>query len=201
MQKPRPADASQLGMSHLPAGFFTLSADAARWGDYGITLFHGDAAEEVSRIGPFVPPLAAPYSGELIVTAEFREVLKREFKGLRFRRAKLSHAVRLDWHLWDETADAPKKYPPDFEPEGYLDGKHDVKLARSMPELWALVLPRVALEGPWPHALQRVRGWEIVIASREMKKFITAQPFSAWFEFKPLAVFLRAVERHRRERW
>ena len=186
-------------MSHSPIGFFTLSGRGARWGDYGSVLFHGEAAEEVARVGPFVPPLAAP-GHELIVTDAFRDVLKRTFTGLRFRRAKLSHVVRLDWHEWDQTAAAPEAYPPDGEPEAYLEGKHDAKLARSMPALWALVLPRVDLEGPWPYALQRVRGSEIIIASREMKKFIVTQPFGAWFTFKPLALFLRAVRRHQRAR-
>lgn len=181
-------------MANAAAGLFVMRGQAARWGDYGITLFHGEAAEEVGRTGPFVPPLAAPYGGELIVTAEFRAALKASFQGLRFRRAKLNHVVRLDWHLWNEKAKDPKQYPPDGGPEAYLEGKHDAKLARSMPELCALVLPSVPFEGPWPHAVQRVRGYGQVIVSREMKKFIASHPYADWFHFKPLSVFLREVQ-------
>ena len=103
---------------------------------------------QLERTGPFVPPISFPGPGNIVVTDAVKQQLEASgFLGFAFRPVRLARIVRLDWHLWDLKAKAPKRYPSGGEPEGYvLDRTHSPELAREMAPLWEMVLQTGARE-------------------------------------------------------
>jgi len=118
------------------------------WGDYWDILVNGmafrgpDADEplELERSGPFVPPITFPMS-ELIVDDECKRRLSISgLTGFEFRRVIKKKIVSINWHEWDWTAEDPRKYPSQGEPENYIDArKHSEKIASQLGDLWELI--------------------------------------------------------------
>jgi len=125
---------------------YSLRQIESMWGDYGDVLISGmwggvDGVGQLQRTGPFVPPISFPCMGDIVVTNESRRLLESSgLTGFSFRPVTKEHIVRLDWHLWDQTADEPKEYPDGGEPEGYLlDRPHSPEVAALMGDLWSVM--------------------------------------------------------------
>jgi hypothetical protein len=92
------------------------------WGDYGDVLIGGyyrrddNGTVQLHRAGPFLPPLSIPWSSvggpRVIVSDEFRnDLMDAGFNELEFRSTIKNRIIRLDWHSWNRTANAPPEYP------------------------------------------------------------------------------------------
>jgi hypothetical protein len=131
------------------ATVYELGMESHRWGDYGNVLYHGqgrrgeDGLIELSRTGPFVPPLTFPYSYIPVVTTAFRAALEQSgLSGVDFQPVRKKHIVRYQWHLWDQKARNPQQYPANGEPEEYISERHhDEETARALGDLWELHPP------------------------------------------------------------
>jgi hypothetical protein len=130
---------------------YRMEGGRTPWGDYGRILMQGMSAHlgrdasgaiQLERTGPFVPPISFPGIGDVIVTDALKKELEASgLSGFSFRAVRLARIVKLDWQLWDMKAKAPKEYPSEGEPEGYiLDRKHSPELAGKMAPLWEMVL-------------------------------------------------------------
>jgi hypothetical protein len=123
------------------------------WGDDGDMLLSGmtahldreDGLLQLERTGPLVPPIAitgidATGYSQIVVTEEFKSLLETtDLCGARFLPVIKRHIVRLDWQLWDQTADEPAEYPDSGEPEDYILARpHDQAVADQMGALWEL---------------------------------------------------------------
>lgn len=135
-------------MSDVPGPFWRLKGPQI-WGDYGDVLFGGlfddpmrtDERINLTRSGPFVPPIFVLESKEVIVTDAFAKLMEQEGIHSRFREVNLTKVVRIPWETWDSDKDLPKKPPPDLEPENYLlKGRHSPDTASQMERLWEVVL-------------------------------------------------------------
>ena len=61
---------------------------------------------EISRTGPYVPPITFPGIGDVIVTDEFkRRIETSDLKGFSFRPVLKKRIVNLEWHKWDPKKD------------------------------------------------------------------------------------------------
>jgi hypothetical protein len=139
-----------------PAELYRLESPKVPWGDYGHILVHSmtgctaqdTASPKLQRTGPFVPPISFPGLGCIVVTTAIRRELEDSgLTGFSFIPAIKSVIVRVDWHEWDLLADEPPFHPEGGEPEDYItEDKHSPELARSMPDLWRLVLAGGASE-------------------------------------------------------
>lgn len=127
---------------------YGLSWGETPWGDYGHILYHGMShwrdsrrkALPLERTGPFVPPIFFPSYGNVVLTDAFkRKVQAQEFVGATFKRVQKKKIVKLNWHEWDLTAREPDRFPPENEPENYIDRrKHNEEISRQIGELWEL---------------------------------------------------------------
>lgn len=130
--------------------YYILKRPPFRWGDYGDVLAHGfggidEGVCRLQRTGPFVPPLTMP-SCDVIVTDPIRHDLERSaLTGFSFVPVVKAKVVELPWHEWDAESPEPDEYPPNGEPEEYIDGgEHSPAAAAALGELWALAIPEVA---------------------------------------------------------
>ena len=137
------------------AEFYRMVAPKVPWGDFGSILVHGMTSysapdtrpPELLRAGPFVPPISFP-TFCVVVTEVVRNEL--EFSGLTgfsFIPAIKKVTVSINWHEWDLLGEEPQFYPNEGEPENYIsEEEHSAELAKHMPDLWRLVIPRGAKE-------------------------------------------------------
>jgi hypothetical protein len=129
--------------------FYVLRSPDAPWGDYGDILTHGMSAHlsraggriQLERTGPFMPPITFPGIGDVVVTDQVRKLVEAQrFTGVSFRPVVKARIVRVDWHLWDRTAEEPETYPSSGEPEDYiLRGRHSAEASRAIGRLWEMV--------------------------------------------------------------
>lgn len=143
-------------MSDSDRGHFLymLSSPLYPWGDYGDILMAGmtshlereDGRLQLERTGPFVPPIALPGIGEIVVTDAFRSALEASgLSGMHFQPVIKTRIVRLNWEAWDATAPEPQEYPDTGEPEDYiLLRPHDADLSAQMGDLWEICLEQHA---------------------------------------------------------
>ncbi|MEW6279479.1 MAG: hypothetical protein AB1758_12690 [Candidatus Eremiobacterota bacterium] len=131
--------------------FYMLEKPAHPWGDFHDILMHGRALRQegtlhLERTAPFVPPISQPNPGDLVVTDEFRRMLKVSgLQGLAFRAVVKRRIVLSDWHNWDPHASWPEVFPRESEPEGYLlDSPHSEALSDQLGDLWEVVLEDTA---------------------------------------------------------
>lgn len=130
---------------------YILRASPVPWGDYGRVLVHGvssrlprvDGVIQLERTGPFVPPIAFPGLGEVIVTGAFRSALESSgLSGLNFGPVTVATAVRLHWETWNRAERLPPVLPSSREPEDYVQPElHDPACARELGTLWELQAP------------------------------------------------------------
>jgi len=98
---------------------------------------------QLERTGPFVPPIAFPSLGEVIVTGAFRSVLESSrLSGLNFGPVAVATAVRLHWETWNRAERLPPVLPPSEEPQDYVQPElHDPDCAREIGTLWEIEAP------------------------------------------------------------
>jgi hypothetical protein len=146
------------------------------WGDYGESLINASSSRrvwgtrplQISRIGPYVPPLFRSGTNFLVVNDVKRRMEAEHPFPVTFRPTFYEHVHRLDWHKWDTSADAPARYPAGGEPEDYYWQSMPPRwwprwarrlssssIARKMPRAWEMVPPvkectvkRLDLDGP-----------------------------------------------------
>lgn len=175
---------------------YRLEGQSPDWGDYGRILQHGMSAHlerdafdriQLERTGPYVPPITFPGSGDVIVTLALRAAVEASgLSGFAFREVILARIVRLDWHLWDLTADEPRELPEGGEPEGYvLDHPHDPHLAEQIGPLWEVDLgigAEAVIETPDPRVSWKynvhlvsgsITGLDIFRASQTGRSFVS----------------------------
>ncbi len=79
------------------------------------------------------------------------EMEAQGFNGMTFRPVVMARIVRLEWHLWDKSAEEPEAYPESGEPEDYiLQLEHSSEVSRAMGQLWEVVptgVPGLQLRG------------------------------------------------------
>jgi hypothetical protein len=184
------------------------------WGDYGDVLIsgyyrrEGDGPVELHRAGPFLPPLSMPWSSvggwRVIVSDEFRtELMEAEFNELEFRSANKSRIIRLEWHLWNRSADAPPQYPDEGEPENYIwEQPHDESAANKMPDAWELIIPvssvtyqddpeddgarlMVMENREYPRWFRTRKEWGPVVVSPSVRDWLESR-IPEWVRFEPL---------------
>lgn len=184
------------------------------WGDYGDVLISGyyrreeDGPVQLHRAGPFLPPLSMPWSSvggnRVIVSDEFRtELMKAEFNELNFRSALKSRIVRLDWHLWNSSADVPPEYPANGEPENYIwEQPHDESTANEMSDAWELLFPvssvtyendpddegtslMVMEKREYPRWFLTRKEWGDVVVSPPVRDWLESR-IPDWVRFEPL---------------
>jgi hypothetical protein len=122
------------------------------WGDYGDVLVNGFVKNnldrragkslELSRTGPFMPPITFPGAmvPVVVVSDRFRQEMSPSGLGeLQFRPVLKDHIVELHWEQWNRKS-SPLTYPEGGEPEDYLSAPHSPKAAEALGELWELVL-------------------------------------------------------------
>ena len=135
--------------------FYILEEPESFWGDYSDTLMHGMASHSeglydgpllLYRTGPWVPPVSFPGIGDVVVTEEFKSKMEGSgLKGFAFRPVIKKHIVRLDWHMWDKTADDPPQFPNSGEPEDYIEERpHSTELADELGPMWEVVIEESA---------------------------------------------------------
>jgi hypothetical protein len=137
------------------ADFYRLTRPKMPWGDYGSILIQGmtdcwlqdSRSPNLSRTGPFVPPISFP-TFCVVVTEEIRrEIESSGMTGFSFTPAIKKVITPIDWHEWDLFSDEPQFYPDGGEPESYVSAaQHSPELAKRMPNLWRLVISPGAAE-------------------------------------------------------
>jgi hypothetical protein len=125
-----------------------------RWGDYGDILQHGMTAHLgrqngrlcLERTGPFMPPITFPGICDVVVSSACRRLLKESgLSGFTFKQVNKARIVKLLWHEWDLTADAPEEYPESGEPEDYILARRPSdRVAEQMGDIWELRVPVTA---------------------------------------------------------
>ena len=139
-----------------PQTKFYLLSGPDYWGDYGHVLIQGYADDreqsngvlEVSRTGPFMPPITFPRSGEdqIVVTDEFRKELEAAQIGrLSFRMVIKKLVVEIPWQDWDLSAVYPEELPDSGDPDDYLDRRHSPQAADALGDLWQVILNEGAI--------------------------------------------------------
>jgi hypothetical protein len=133
---------------------YVLGSPPYSWGDYGNILVAGmtshlereDGRLQLERTGPFVPPIALPGIGEIVITDVLRSALEASgLSGMHFQSVIKTRIVRLNWEAWDATAPEPQEYPDTGEPEDYiLLRPHDADLSVQMGDLWEICLEQHA---------------------------------------------------------
>lgn len=115
------------------------------WGDYGSVLMGGTASIgedgiQLSRVGPFVPPISLPRLavGTLLVVAGSCKEQLPEYDHQLITKSKV---VSLDWHKWPES-NRPRVYPPSDEPIHYITRlAHCDAASQAMGDVYAVELP------------------------------------------------------------
>jgi hypothetical protein len=130
---------------------YILRAGPVPWGDYGRVLVQGisrrlprvDGVIQLERTGPFVPPIAFPSLGDVVVTGAFRSALESSgLSGLNFAPVTVATAVRVHWGTWSRAERLPPVLPPSGEPEDYVQlALHDPDCAREIGTLWEVEAP------------------------------------------------------------
>ncbi len=133
------------------AAFFELRKPRHIWGDYGRILQHGMADHlrrdtlgrlQLERTGPYIADVTFPHLAIIVTDAMKARMQAGPFASIEFAPVHKARIVRLDWHLWDQTAGQPAEYPPGNEPENYILGRrHSPALADQLGPLWEVVLP------------------------------------------------------------
>jgi hypothetical protein len=155
---------------HTMSDYFAIQPIRYAWGDYGDILVNGLAetkpdAVEVSRAGPFVPPLTRPFAHVIVTDSLRRELESSGLTGIGFAEVRYAKVVRIDWHTWRRDAAEPEFYPETGEPEDYvLEGGHDPALPEQMPRLWKLNVPStpaLQFKNSWTFHADRHPGTDI----------------------------------------
>lgn len=158
--------------------------------------FLGDKILEVTRVGPFVPPISFPF-GEMLVTEALKADITAAFPDIAFRPTAYGKVTKIEWRSWDLTAEEPAKYPADGEPENYVErGKHNPDIAADMPALWAIdVQPRPELQMEGTQALFHneipdsdiFRTFYLLFASERLAKFLLER-VGQWVDCTPAEI-------------
>jgi len=116
------------------------------WGDFGDLLMHGCGYRnefgqfEVSRTGPFVPPVTQySFYQTIVVTEATRDrLLSAGFSLPPFQEVAKKHIGEFHWKHWDRTQELPLKDPPPMkEIEDLIFGiPHSDAVAAQMGTLW-----------------------------------------------------------------
>jgi hypothetical protein len=114
------------------------------WGGYGTMLISGDAERNhngqllVYRTGPYMPPITLPGMNWVVVSDEFRTMLKSSvLTGLTFHPAIKHRIVELRWEHWDrheEMPDLPTEYGPPIDL--LLNMPHSEQAAAQLGPIW-----------------------------------------------------------------
>jgi hypothetical protein len=198
----------------LPRQIYAVSRPELPWGDYGRILAHGMSAHlprkdgriQLERAGPFAPAITFP-AGDILVTEGLKRDLEAAaFTGLQFAPVDLARAVRLDWHLWDQSVADPAEYPADGEPESYLLLRpHDPAAAEAigavwecMPETWGTASGEIVSRRPLKRRITlssegtepdffRPRGTRYLLASQRATQWL-AKAVGRWVSVDPVDV-------------
>lgn len=141
------------------------------WGDYGYNLINATAARkcwetspplQISRLGPFVPPLYLCGSKVIVSDRVKRQMEEDRPFDAKFQPVVYEHIHRLDWHEWDLSADDPKRFPNRGEPDDYfwqampplwlprlVHRYLSRRIARQMEPSWELLLPIIPCDVKW----------------------------------------------------
>ena len=119
----------------------------APWGDYGdilsqgLAIRHDDGRVELSRSGPFVPPISFPGSGNLLVTGETKNLLQNSgLVGIgEFLPVIKVKVVMIPWHEWNPHENLPnERLPFNGEPEEYIHhNPHCHATANAIGNIWS----------------------------------------------------------------
>lgn len=174
------------------------------WGDYGDVLFTGllnvmdkdfNNLEypELERTGPYIPEIYIANSRNIVVTNVVRQLIKQNnINGIiEFRHVIKKKIVNIDWGSWNKTED-PLFLPKSNEPEGYiLEGKNDIELLNSMPDVWELkvvkkynltkVSDRVDMDG-YSHLTLDIRPEFDIFAPQNVLVIIVSERLKNLFE-------------------
>jgi hypothetical protein len=198
------------------SGLFQLG-DATFW-DFRFSdvingMLGGDDWNEITRAGPFVPPISFPMN-RIIVTSSFRERLDRVGLGaLKYRPIVKRHIVELPWHEWDRTT-LPRGVSLPRDIGAYLESApHSAGCAKLMEDLWELRPPkgpRATLYNPagrWGfpqlgiidrttvrgHHISESQGITLYVISAKAKDWLATEA-GDWVSFRPL--FFEPPPRH-----
>ncbi len=154
MFAPRLSIAKEKDTMEQPKFYEIIGRAMTQWGDYGDILQHGmtdhlgplNGRLRLERTGPFMPPITFPGISDVVVSSAGRTLLKKSgLSGFTFKQVNKARIVKLLWHEWDLTADAPAEYPESGEPEDYILARRpSARVAGEMGDIWELLVPVTA---------------------------------------------------------
>jgi hypothetical protein len=168
-------------------------------------MLGGDDWDEITRAGPFVPPISFP-TNSIVVTSSFRDRLDKAGLGVfEYRPIVKRHIVELQWHEWDRSS-RPRGITLPRDVGAYLDSApHSASCAKQMEDLWELLLPvgpqatTYNLAGRWGrpelsiidrktvqgHHISESQGISLYVLSARAKDFLASEA-REWASFEPL---------------
>lgn len=107
-----------------------------------------DGLLELTRAGPFVPPISLPESDmgrmiwEVVVTDDFKRLLEISgLSGFTFRPIRKRHIIRMEWEKWVLSEVEPPESFETHEPIDYFSSQpHDLQIASEIGRLWEMRL-------------------------------------------------------------
>ena len=171
------------------------------WGDVGDVLIAGDYSRDkrgqllLYRTGPFVPPIAIPGMGAMVVTDQFRRELEASpLKGLTFHPVTKHRVVEFHWEHWDRNEHHGDLPPEVDEPEDLvLKLPHSDEASRAIGQLWEaraerLVVVQVTHEwGPGDYEYRMVTSRRAVrgidfFSNRNQDRMLVSAKAKEWLE-------------------
>ncbi|QOV90351.1 hypothetical protein [Humisphaera borealis] len=127
------------------------------WGDFGSNLINARASRvvwdrtplELSRAGPFVPPLCTNAGGAIVLVSDtIKSLIERDKPfPMSFRNTSYEHVYDIPWHTWDMRLQLPPVVPESGEPDDYFSDALDLapSAIEDMEATWELVPPMIPL--------------------------------------------------------